>query len=115
MSFALTEPQLVGGQKDVTRRLRWTALKAGDELVAVRKGMGLRKGELQVVLGTIRIVSASLERLDEITPAECTREGFPHMKPAEFVAFFCKANKCDPNALVRRIEFAFTPAPSPER
>lgn len=112
MSFALTERQLCDGSKDVTRRLGWANVRAGDELVAVRKAMGLRKGEKQVELGTVRVVAVSTEPLSSITAEECRREGFPLLSPAGFVELFCKANGCLPDALVRRIEFAFTPAPS---
>lgn len=108
ISFSLTEPQLLDGSKDVTRRFGWKALRQGDELVAVRKAMGLRKGERQVVLGTIRVRSAWREPLDTIDADDVRREGFPLLTPAGFVDFFCRANKCKPGALVTRIEFTFT-------
>lgn len=111
ISFALTERQLLDGSKDVTRRFGWKDLREGDELVAVRKAMGLRKGEQQVVLGTIRVRSAWRERLDVIDADDVRREGFPGETPAGFVAFFCRANKCKPGALVTRIEFTFTKGP----
>ncbi len=109
ISFSLTEPQLLDGSKDVTRRFGWQQLRAGDELVAVRKAMGLRKGEQQVVLGRVRVRQAWRERLDAIDADDVRREGFPAMTPAAFVEFFCRANKCKPSALVTRIEFSFTP------
>lgn len=108
MSFSLTEQQLVDGEKDVTRRLGWLDAREGDTIVALRKGMGLRKGERQVELGTIRIVRVSRERLNTISADEVRREGFPRETPESFVAFFCRANKCDPSAFVTRIEFTFT-------
>jgi hypothetical protein len=111
MSFSLTEPQLLAGEKDVTRRLGWLDLREGDSIVALRKGMGLRKGERQVVLGTIRVVRVSRERLNTISADEVRREGFPQETPESFVAFFCRANKCDPSAFVTRIEFQFTKGP----
>jgi len=49
------------------------------------------------------------ERLDAITPADCVLEGFPEMTPAEFVAMYCKANKCNPDKVVTRIEFIYLP------
>lgn len=115
MSFALTERQLLDGSKDVTRRLGWRTLKAGDQVLAVRKAMGLRKGERQVVLGTIRIVSVRFEPLARITLDDCRREGFPLMTPGVFVTFFCSANGCKPEDEVTRIEFLFSPPDTAER
>lgn len=105
MSFSLTEPQFLDGTKDVTRRLGWATLRAGDEIVAVRKCMGLRKGERQTVLGRIHVVSVRAERLDAVTPEDVRREGFPDLTPAEFVDFFCRSSRCSVNVVVTRIEF----------
>jgi hypothetical protein len=105
MSFSLTEPQLLAGTKDVTRRLRWQTLLAGAHLTAIRKAMGLRRGERQAVLCEIEVLSVRWEPLDTITADECRREGFPEMTPAEFIAFFCAANGCNPETVVNRIEF----------
>ena len=112
ISFFLTTPQFLAGTKDVTRRLGWSFLKAGDELMAIEKGQGLKKGETVVQLGLIKIVGVSTERLDQMIrfPAygidECRREGFPEMTPHEFVEFFCKSHKgCYPKKLITRIEF----------
>lgn len=110
MSFALTEPQLMDGSKDVTRRCGWEwlveAVQSGPvRLTAVRKAMGLKKGESPVRLKTIEVYEARFEQLDAITPDEVRREGFPGVTPAEFVAFFCAANKCTPNTMVTRIAF----------
>lgn len=110
MSFALTEEQLVAGSKDVTRRLGWENLRVGEQITAIRKGMGLRKGERQHVLGTIRVVSLRRERLCRIDQDDCRREGFPLMTPAVFVTFFARANGCAPEAEVTRIEFVFSPS-----
>lgn len=108
MSFALTERQLMSDgddAKDITRRLGWISLKPGDAVGAVRKAMGLKKGEQVVRLCTLRIVSVRREPLDAIDQNDVRREGFPEMTPTEFVAFFCRANKCAPDAVVTRIEF----------
>jgi hypothetical protein len=105
MSFSLTERQLMVGEKDVTRRLRWDKLKAGDRLTAIRKAMGLARGEKQVVLCELEVVSTRWERLDAISPDDCRREGFPEMAPAQFVAFFSQANGCNEATVVNRIEF----------
>lgn len=104
MSFALTERQLLDGSKTVTRRLGWQFLKPGDRLKAVRKCMGLKKGEHPVVLTIIDVLHVSRERLHAISQAEVWREGF-RMTPAEFVAFFCKHMKCQPDTVVTRVEF----------
>uniref|UniRef100_UPI000AE7764A hypothetical protein n=1 Tax=Verrucomicrobium spinosum TaxID=2736 RepID=UPI000AE7764A len=95
MSFALTTPQFRARTKDVTRRLGWLTLKAGDIVMAIEKGMGLKKGEKHVQLGRIQIVSVIREPLDKLRtrPNETAREGFPDMTPDEFIAFFCKTHK----------------------
>lgn len=105
ISFALTEAQFLDGSKDVTRRLGWRKLKPGDELIAVRKCMGLKAGEKQVVLGKIRVKSVRKEPLHTITPEECRREGFPDLTPDQFCEMFRKANNCDRFRVVSRIEF----------
>lgn len=107
----MTEQQLLDGSKDVTRRLGWAALREGTELVAVRKAMGLKKGERQVVLGTLRVVRVSRELLGTITADEVRREGFPGMTPEAFLDRFCRANDCGGTAQITRIEFTFTKGP----
>lgn len=109
MSFGLTERAFVLGEKDVTRRLGWVTAREGDVYMAVRKCMGLVKGERQHRLGLIRVVNVRRERLDTITADDVRREGFPSLTPIEFVEFFCRANKCDPRTLVTRIAFAREP------
>lgn len=109
MSFFLTPRQLLGRTKDVTRRTGrvWEALLPGDEILAIHKSQGLRKGEKQRVLAKLRVKSALPERVCEADRnGEATREGFPAMTGEEFVRFFCKAMKCDPQTIVTRIEFA---------
>jgi len=94
------------GTKTVTRRMGWARLKAGDRLRAVRKVMGLKKGEQVHVLGEIEVVSATREPLSWITPEDVIREGFPGMTPIEFVAFFCRSHAgCEPATEITRIEF----------
>jgi hypothetical protein len=105
MSFMLTERQFLDGTKTVTRRLGWRNLKKGDRLRAVRKSQGLKKGEHPVVLGTIEVVSVCREPLDAITQDDVRREGFGSTSPREFVHFFCKHMRCQPDAEVTRIEF----------
>lgn len=107
MSFALTERQFLAGEKDVTRRLGWAFLRPGDHVLAIRKGMGLARGEKQVVLGEIETVSVRRELLDAILANrdDCRREGYPELRPDEFVSMFCAAMRCHPGVTVTRIEF----------
>lgn len=110
MSFALTERQLLDGSKTVTRRVGWKTVCTDDVLVAVRKSMGLKKGEKVHVLGTIKVTWANDEPLSRIDQQEVVREGFPHMTPEEFISFFCQTHRgCTPDTVVRRIAFHFTP------
>lgn len=108
ISFALTTPQVRARTKTVTRRMRWLSLKVGDRLQACVKCQGRKPGEPLEVIAVIEIVSLRRERLDAITAADCAREGFPHMTPAKFVAFFCASHKdCFPESTITRIEFRY--------
>ena len=115
ISFSLTTPQFLDLSKDVTRRLAWLNLKPGEALMACEKCQGIKPGEKVVKLGEITVITTRRERLDLMITdaaygqAECIREGFPHLTPSEFVAMFCKHNKCEPSDLITRIEFH--PAP----
>lgn len=115
MSFALTTEQIMGGTKDVTRRLGWEFLKVGDLLRPVRKCMGLRPGEKIVVLtDPLRVVDVRREKLRAMTDdldygfEECRREGFgghpDYRWPSAFVAMFCATHKgCTPDTVITRI------------
>jgi len=105
MSFSITTEQMYRGAKVVTRRLGWDNLKPGDVVCAVEKGMGLKKGEKVKRIGMIEILAVTREPLSRMTYTECAREGFPEMTPDEFIAMFCRANKCAPDTLVNRIAF----------
>lgn len=105
MSFAMTERQLVAGHKTVTRRLGWVCLKPGDELLAVDKAMGLKKGQKARPLARIRVKSTERVALAALDGDEPRKEGFPWMSCAEFVGFFCRSLKCTPDTVVNRIEF----------
>jgi len=105
MSFALTTPQFLDGSKTVTRRLGWTRLRAGDQILAVEKCMGLKKGEKQVPLGVIEIVDVRREALEDITADDVIREGFPDMTRAEFVTMFSSHMRVPRAIFVTRIEF----------
>lgn len=112
ISFMLTINQFNDGSKDVTRRDGWRNAKAGDVYRAVEKSQGLKKGEKIKPLGTIRVKSATRERLRRMTddPAygrvECSREGFPKMSPCDFIDMFCKSHKgVTAESTITRIEF----------
>lgn len=105
ISFSLTKAQFLDGSKTVTRRIGWETLKPGAVLLAVEKAMGLRKGEKQVQLGALEVVSVRRERLDAIIPEDVIAEGFPEMSCADFVRFFAAGHGCADDAEVTRIEF----------
>lgn len=105
MSFSMTIGQMYEGTKTVTRRLGWGLIRPGDIVCAVEKGMGLKKGEKVKKIGLIKILTVTKERLDKITHAECIREGFPHMKPEQFIDMFMRANRCPSSQIVSRISF----------
>lgn len=112
ISFSMTTPQFIAGTKDITRRMGWLFLKAGDELMAVEKAMGLGKGGKVKRLGIIRIVNVRREVLrrmfDDRTygNVELVREGFPLMTVKGFIELFCTSHKnCTPESIITRIEF----------
>lgn len=106
MSFTLTTSQMYEETKDVTRRLGWWNLKTGDVVMAVEKGMGLKKDEKVKKIYPIQIISASPEPLNSISAAEVVREGFPQFSIRDFITMFVKSHKgCEPDTLVNRIEF----------
>lgn len=115
ISFTLTTEQVKARSKFVTRRLGWRNLKPGQVLTACEKCQGLRKGQHPVKLGKIRVKSVRRERLDEIEdisspnygPCEVINEGFPGMRPMDFVAMFCKHNGCTADTEITRIEFEY--------
>lgn len=107
MSFAMTADQVRNRSKDVTRRFGWWFLKPGEQLWAVEKSMGLKKGEKVVRLALIEVVSAWGEPLNSITVDDCGREGFPDLKPDDFIQMLCKHYGCPPNKPVNRIEFRY--------
>ena len=106
ISFSLTTPQFLDGSKDVTRRMGWRNLKAGDHLQAVEKAMGLRKGQHPVKLGVIEVVDVRRELLYEMRDPDCAREGFPGMNAIEFARMFCVHHGLRHDQVeVTRIEF----------
>lgn len=119
MSFALTTPQVLDQSKDVTRRLGWLKLKAGDLIQPVKKCMGLRPGEkIDKLGGAVRVLSTRREPLALMITdpdygfREIRREGFAehpvHGWPTEFVSMFCATHKgCTSDTVVTRIEFSY--------
>lgn len=109
MSFALTTPQMRARTKTVTRRMGWADLRAGALVMAVEKGMGLKRGETVQRIGPIEILDVRREPLNAITPEDVIAEGFPDRSPDWFVAMFCEHNKCSPDQAITRIAFRHTP------
>jgi hypothetical protein len=113
ISFQLTQAQIINKTKWVTRRLGWKKLKPGQVLLGVEKSQGLKKGEKVRPLRYIEVVSSRPEPLNlmeldwEYGKLECQAEGFPDMRPDEFVTMFCTHNKCLPSTEVQRIHFKF--------
>lgn len=114
MSFMLTTEQIRNRTKTVTRRLGWSFLKPGDLIQAVEKGQGLKKGEKVNRLAVLRVVKVSGEWMSDFPERddahdETRREGFAHMTPEEFRAFFYTSHG-QPSAeemRVTRIEFEY--------
>jgi hypothetical protein len=109
MSFFHTTRQFKNRTKDVTRRLGWKFLRPGDVVMAVKKGQGLKPGEKLQRLGAIYIEGVRFEQLSAITKREVEREGYPDMKPAEFIENFCAKMGCRPSDTVTRIAFRRIP------
>ncbi|MEN0051222.1 MAG: hypothetical protein AAF806_29425 [Bacteroidota bacterium] len=108
ISFALTKRQVEEQTKTVTRRNGWKWLKVGSLLQPIEKGMGLKKGEKQVLIGLpIQVLFVNQEPLNQITQAEVIKEGFPDWTPEQFVAFYAKHNNCREDHEVTRIEFKY--------
>jgi len=94
MACWLTIDAVKARTKTVTRRAvdTWTDLEAGDRLTLIEKGQGLKKGERQVALAEVEIVSNKIQPLTMVTTAECVAEGFPHMTPLEFAVFWAQSH-----------------------
>lgn len=104
MSFMLTTNQIWFQKKTVTRRLGWWFLRPGDVLWACEKCQGLKRGEKIKRIGLIKVVGTLAEPLNIIDWVECVMEGFPEMRPDQFIEMFCKHNRCEPDTTVNRIE-----------
>lgn len=123
MACTLTIPAVRARTKRVTRRRAdtWTDLAVGDRLVLIEKGMGLKKGEHQVVLDEVEIVDVRVEPIGQIlTEADGTRlEGLDEMDPFEFIVFWLRHHghtpppgaAWDSTTLCRRIEWRYLDDP----
>lgn len=112
MSCFLTIDQVRRRQKTVTRRHvdSWLKLQQGDLLPLIEKGQGLKRGEKQVLITEVEVVSVWVEPLlDGLSPAEVEREGFGAVHPAEFAAFWAAAHGY--GSLLRNERFRASPAP----
>jgi len=108
MSFMLKPQQIIDETAFATRRLGWWFLKRLDLVCAVKKGMGLKKGEKVVRLKTIIILSTYPQELNKITVRDVELEGFPGKSPEWFIDFFCTSHKrCFPNTIVNVINFTY--------
>lgn len=109
MSFALTTDQVRRKTKTVTRRFGWWFLKPGDEINAVEKAMGLKKGEKINQLAKIKVISVRKEPLAMMSLSDCAKEGFPEMIPRDFIAMLRKhyGSKITGDSMVNRIEFDY--------
>ncbi|MEV6341217.1 hypothetical protein AB0M12_41665 [Nocardia vinacea] len=108
MSVSLTEGQVRDRSKTVTRRLGWQYLRPGERITLCRKVQGRKPGEALVRIVDVEVLDIRRERLDTITAADVTAEGFPHMSPPEFVEFFCRSHKdCTPDTVVTRIQWRY--------
>jgi len=118
MSFMLTTEQMRNETKDITRRLGWKFLKAGDLVMACVKCQGLGKGGKIERIHPIEIVSVETEPLADISRYdawwrdgrwshndETRREGFPEMMGGEFIGMFMREMKCGIDTPISRIEF----------
>jgi len=118
VSFKETARQIEDGSKTVTRRMGWTHMKVGDLFLPVYQCQGLAKGQKQRVLGGPgpRVcLSNWREPLNVITHDDVVAEGFPEMTVGQFIAFFCRINRCKPPTEISRIKFTPTNRKDSER
>lgn len=120
MACSLTIDAVRDRTKTVTRRHAntWANLKPGDRLTLIEKGMGLKKGEKQVVLAEVEILNNTIEPLYEITYEDVLREGFTGMDEFGFIDMWLDSHhitfKDQSEAmsyLVRRIAWRYLDAP----
>lgn len=98
MSCSLTVDAVRARTKTVTRRHvgTWQTLKPGDRLTLIEKGMGLKKGERQVVLAEVEVVSVRVEPLARIIMGErndgLAKEGLPGLTWGEFAVMWLRSH-----------------------
>ena len=112
MSCFVTQAAVRNRTKTVTRRKvsTWANAKAGDRILLIEKGQGLKKGQKQVVLAEVELVDVRVESAEkEYGNDEAAREGFPELDADGFVASYCAPRKPDPSRIVTRIELAVAP------
>jgi hypothetical protein len=132
ISFSATTEPFRQQRKHVTRRGNkkgptWKNLRPGDHLMGCEKCQGLGRGGKVVRLSEIVILEINTEPVEEIIRRpnrhipiqienqyqdhvflrETTLEGFPAMKPFEFVNMFCEMNNCEPETEITRILFDY--------
>ena len=105
ISFFLTTQQFIDETKDITRRQGWWNVMSGTILMGVKKGQGLKKGEKVEKLHPIEILDHRLEPIEDITPEDVVREGFPDKTTEWFIEMYCKANHCQRTDLCSRMVF----------
>lgn len=134
MSCAMTVDAVRARTKTVTRRHvdTWRTLKAVDPLTFIEKGMGLKKGEQQVVLADGVVVDVRVEPLGLLYQwdaalgwhvgtdygyAEMAAEGLPDMEPYTFARWWAYNHGhrdaweagCGRSIECRRIEWRYLP------
>lgn len=116
MSVAFTEQAVRDRAKTVTRRKGWLFAKPGDRVTLCRKVMGRKPGEPLVRIAEVEIVSVRRESLSKLVIPphmdyghnEVAREGFPGMRPIDFVTtFFVDAQRMSVHDEVTRIEWRY--------
>lgn len=116
MSVSMTLDAVHARTKTVTRRHvdTWAALKAGDRLTLIEKGMGLPKGAKQVIVAEVEIVDVRVEPLAFvlIEDGAVEAEGLAPMTPEEFVTFWLTGHRHNATddatqVLCRRIEWRY--------
>jgi len=107
MSFSATTEQILRQTKFETRRLGWADLKPGEVFCAIEKGQGLKKGQKVRRLMVLICRSNRQQVLNRITSTAVVREGFHDLTTKEFVAQFCRLNKCASDRKINVIEFEY--------
>ena len=111
---ALLERALSGCASELDRvRTGWRRERVGMVLGTSSGGMRCAERAFEAIargerIADVEVLSVRRERLDAITPADVTAEGFPQMTTAQFIAFFCRSHRgCQPGSTVTRIEWRY--------